>query len=157
MTPENAKEFGLINILNPAPACELSSDFFSLVDYFTPNETEAEYMTGIKISNLNDAKDAASILIAKGIKGCIITLGENGALYKSDDNQEIFYEPHKVDKVRASVAAGDAFTGILGASIASGISLDKSIKYAIVGSAISVTRYGAQESMPEFEEIIKVL
>ena len=155
---ELANEKGIPVILDPAPYRQnLNFDYYKMADIITPNETEAEYMTGIKISNLNDAKDAASILIAKGIKGCIITLGENGALYKSDDEQEIFYEPHKVDKVRASVAAGDAFTGILGASIASGISLDKSIKYAIVGSAISVTRYGAQESMPEYEEIIKAL
>ena len=54
-----AKEYGLINILNPAPACKLSSDFFKLIDYFTPNETEAEFFTGIKINNENDAKVSA--------------------------------------------------------------------------------------------------
>ena len=151
----NEKEIPVI--LDPAPYRKnLKMDYYKMADIITPNETEAEYMTGIKISNLNDAKNAASMLVSKGIKSCIITLGENGALYKSND-KEIFYEPHKIDKVRASVAAGDAFTGILGASIASGTSVDKSIKYAIVGSAISVTRYGAQESMPEYEEIISAL
>ena len=68
-----AKEFGLINILNPAPACKLSSDFFKLVDYFTPNEIEAEFYTGIKINNENDAKVSAKKLIEMGIKKVIIT------------------------------------------------------------------------------------
>ena len=63
-----AKENGLINILNPAPACELNNDFFKLVDYFTPNETEAEFYTGVKINNEKDAKDSAKKLIAMGIK-----------------------------------------------------------------------------------------
>ena len=73
-----AKEYGLINILNPAPACELSNDFFKLVDYFTPNETEAEFYTGVKIKDENDAKVSAKKLIEMGIKKVIITLGEKG-------------------------------------------------------------------------------
>ena len=76
-----AKEYGLINILNPAPACKLSSDFFKLIDYFTPNETEAEFYTGIRINNERDAKVSAKKLIDMGIKKVIITLGEKGLFY----------------------------------------------------------------------------
>ena len=65
---KKAKEENLINILNPAPACKLRNDFFKLVDYFTPNETEAEFYTGVKIDNEQDAKDSAKKLISMGIK-----------------------------------------------------------------------------------------
>ena len=68
-----AKKNGLINILNPAPACELSRDFFELVDYFTPYETEAEFYTSVKISDENDARKSATKLIKMGIKNvCLL-------------------------------------------------------------------------------------
>ena len=71
-----------------------------------------------------------------------------------NENEERYFEPYKIPKVRASVAAGDAFTGILGAFLASGAELFEAIENAIIGSAISVTRYGAQESMPFYDEIM---
>ena len=77
-----AKESGLINILNPAPACKLGEDFFKFIDYFTPNEMEAEFYTGIKINDKNDAKASAKKLIEMGIKKVIITLGEKGLVVK---------------------------------------------------------------------------
>jgi ribokinase len=83
-----ARENGLINILNPAPACELNDIFFKLIDYFTPNETEAEFYTGVKINNENDAKKSAKKLINMGIKNVIITLGEKGLFY-SNGNEEM--------------------------------------------------------------------
>ena len=104
-----AKEYGLINILNPAPACELSNDFFKLVDYFTPNETEAEFYTGVKINNENDAKVSAKKLIEMGIKKVIITLGEKGLLY-SDGKKEIYMKA-TADKAVDTTGAGDAFNG----------------------------------------------
>ena len=104
-----AKEFGLINILNPAPACKLSSDFFKLFDYFTPNETEAECYTGIKINNENDAKVSAKKLIEMGIKKVIITLGEKGLFY-SDGKEEIYLTATS-DKAVDTTGAGDAFNG----------------------------------------------
>ena len=84
-----AKEFGIINILNPAPACRLNNDFFKLIDYFTPNETEAEFYTGVKINDESDAKASAKKLINMGVKKVIITLGEKGLFY-SDGKEEIF-------------------------------------------------------------------
>ena len=104
-----AKKQGLINILNPAPACELSRDFFELVDYFTPNETEAEFYTSIKISDENDARKSANELIKMGIKNVIITLGEKGVFY-SNGKDEIYIKARKV-KAIDTTGAGDAFNG----------------------------------------------
>ena len=76
-----AKKNGCTTILNPAPACKLDKEFFSLADYFTPNEAEAEFYTGVKIKNENDAKESAKKLLALGLKKVIITLGEKGLFY----------------------------------------------------------------------------
>tara|TARA_B100001996_G_scaffold108843_1_gene82205 strand:- start:2596 stop:3537 length:942 start_codon:yes stop_codon:yes gene_type:complete len=151
---KSASENNIPVILDPAPYREnLKLDYYKMADFITPNETEAEYMTGIKIKNIDDARKSAKLLISKGIKNCIITLGENGALFMNL-NEEKYFEPHKIKEVKASVAAGDAFTGILGASLASGNELFTSIENAIVGSALSVTKFGAQESMPFYDEIL---
>tara|TARA_Y100000768_G_scaffold67183_1_gene46909 strand:- start:6226 stop:7167 length:942 start_codon:yes stop_codon:yes gene_type:complete len=151
---KTARENKIPIILDPAPFREnLKFDYYKMADFITPNETEAEYMTGIKIKSIDDAKKSCNLLISKGIKNCIITLGENGAFFMNE-NEERYFEPYEVPKVRASVAAGDAFTGILGAFLASGAELFESIENAIIGSAISVTRYGAQESMPFYDEIM---
>ena len=152
-----AKENNIPIILDPAPYRDnLDFDYYKMADFITPNEIESEYMTRIKIQNIEDAKKSANLLVAKGIKNCIITLGENGAYFKNE-NFENHFKPHKIQEVKASVAAGDAFSGILGAALASGEELNKSIDTAIVGSALSVTKYGAQESMPLYDEIINAL
>ena len=92
----------------------------------------------------------------QGIKSCVITLGENGAYFINEEKAK-HLPPFKIDKVKASVAAGDAFTGILGASISSGLDIFDSLEIAIIGSALSTTKNGAQESMPYYSEIIKEL
>ena len=150
-----AKKNNIKIILDPAPyKKELSMEYFSIADIITPNETEAEYMTGIKIKSIDDAKIAATKIIKNNINSCIITLGENGA-YLMTQNKEKYFPPHKIDKVEASVGAGDAFTGILGASLSKSIDFEESIQLAIIGSALSTTKKGAQESMPSYDEIIK--
>tara|TARA_B110000438_G_scaffold59359_1_gene59506 strand:- start:4846 stop:5784 length:939 start_codon:yes stop_codon:yes gene_type:complete len=152
-----AKNNNIKIILDPAPyKKELSMEYFSIADIITPNETEAEYMTGIKIKSIDDAKVAATKIIKKNINSCIITLGENGA-YLMTQNKEKYFPPHKIDKVEASVGAGDAFTGILGASLSINIDLEESIQLAIIGSALSTTKSGAQDSMPLYDDIIKFL
>jgi len=144
-----AKENGLINILNPAPACELNNDFFSLVDYFTPNETEAEFYTGVKINNENDAKNSAKELLNMGIKKVIITLGEKGLFY-SDGKEEIYIKASPV-KAIDTTGAGDAFNGAL----AFGLSQDKVIKECLElankVAGMSTTKLGAGDAMP-FED-----
>ena len=106
---KTAKENGCLTILNPAPASEISKEFYNNIDFFTPNETEAEFYTGIKITNEKEAKQAADKLINLGIKKIIITLGEKGLFY-SDGKEEIYLKATSV-KAIDTTGAGDAFNG----------------------------------------------
>ena len=146
-----AKEYGLINILNPAPACELSNDFFKLVDYFTPNETEAEFYTGVKIKNENDAKVSAKKLIEMGIKKVIITLGEKGLLY-SDGNEEIYMKA-TADKAVDTTGAGDAFNGGFSFALLKGKKIKECLEIANKVAGASTTKLGAGDSMPILKDI----
>ncbi len=146
-----AKEYGLINILNPAPACKLSDDFFKLIDYFTPNETEAEFYTGIKIKNENDAKVSAKKLIEMGIKKVIITLGEKGLFY-SDGKEEIFIEASS-DKAVDTTGAGDAFNGGFSFALLKGKKIKECLEIANKVAGASTTKLGAGDSMPVLKDI----
>ena len=146
-----AKEHGLINILNPAPACKLSNDFFKLVDYFTPNETEAEFFTGIKIRNENDAKVSAKKLIEIGIKKVIITLGEKGLFY-SDGKEEIYMKATP-DIAVDTTGAGDAFNGGLAFSLSKERPIRECLELANTVAGISTTKLGAGDTMPYISDI----
>ena len=146
-----AKEHGLINILNPAPACKLSNDFFKLVDYFTPNETEAEFFTGIKIRNENDAKVSAKKLIEMGIKKVIITLGEKGLFY-SDGKEEIYMKATP-DIAVDTTGAGDAFNGGLAFSLFKERPIRECLELANKVAGISTTKLGAGDAMPYISDI----
>ena len=146
-----AKKYGLINILNPAPACELSNDFFKLVDYFTPNETEAEFYTGVKINNENDAKVSAKKLIEMGIKKVIITLGEKGLLY-SDGKEEIYIKA-TADKAVDTTGAGDAFNGGFSFALLKGKKIKECLEIANKVAGLSTTKLGAGDSMPILKDI----
>ena len=146
-----AKEFGLINILNPAPASKLSSDFFKLVDYFTPNEIEAEFYTGIKINNENDAKVSAKKLIEMGIKKVIVTLGEKGLFY-SDGKEEIYLTATS-DKAVDTTGAGDAFNGGFSFALLKGKKIKECLEIANKVAGFSTTRLGAGDSMPTLKDI----
>ena len=149
---KKAKESGLINILNPAPACKLDKEFFSLADYFTPNEAEAEFYTGVKINNENDAKESAKKLLELGLKKVIITLGEKGLFY-SDGKEEIYIKALPFKKVEDTTGAGDAFNG----GLAFGLSKEKSIKECLElankVAGISTTKLGAGDAMPFIKDI----
>ena len=146
-----AKEYGLINILNPAPACKLSSDFFNLIDYFTPNETEAEFYTGIKINNENDAKVCAKKLTDMGIKKVIITLGEKGLFY-SDGKEEIYLKA-SADKALDTTGAGDAFNGGFAFALLKGKKIKECLEIANKVAGFSTTKLGAGDSMPTLKDI----
>ena len=146
-----AKEYGLINILNPAPACKISNDFFKLVDYFTPNETEAEFYTGVKINNENDAKVSAKKLIDMVIKKVIITLGEKG-LYYSDGKEEIYMKATP-DKAVDTTGAGDAFNGGFSFALLKGKKIKECLEIANKVAGFSTTRLGAGDSMPTLKDI----
>ena len=146
-----AKENGLINILNPAPSIKLSNDFFGLVDYFTPNEIEAEFYTGIKIDNIKDAKESAYKLINLGIKNVIITLGEKG-LFFTDGKQEIYIKASQVKAVDTT-GAGDAFNGGFSFALLKGKKINECLEFANKVAGLSTTKLGAGDSMPNYEDI----
>jgi len=146
-----AKEHRLINILNPAPACKLNNDFFKLVDYFTPNETEAEFYTGVKINNEKDAKVSAKKLIEMGIKKVIITLGEKGLFY-SDGKEEIYLKA-TADKAIDTTGAGDAFNGGFSFALLKGKKIKECLEIANKVAGFSTTKLGAGDSMPTFKDI----
>ncbi len=146
-----AKEYGLINILNPAPACKLTSDFFNLVDYFTPNETEAEFYTGVKIKDERDAKNSAKKLLDMGIKKVIITLGEKGLFYS--DGQEEIYLKASSDKAIDTTGAGDAFNGGFSFALLKGKKIRECLEIANKVAGYSTTKLGAGDSMPTLTDI----
>ncbi|MBR3929140.1 MAG: ribokinase [Clostridia bacterium] len=137
-------------ILNPAPAKPLPDDLFKLVSIFTPNETEAEFYTGVEIHTEEDADCAASILLQKGVQTAIITLGKKGVFYKTQTESGIIHAP----KVKAvdTTGAGDAFNGALASRLASGEKLKDAMKFACAFASLSVTKKGAADSMPTREE-----
>ena len=148
---ELARKYSKPFILNPAPYRSLSNELLSMVDYITPNETEAGYLTGIEITSVEDAKRAAKELLIKGIKNVIITLGKNGAYY-TDGQREIHVPGIKVNAVETT-GAGDAFNGGFATALGEGMDIETALKFANCTAAISVTRLGAAESMPTRAEI----
>ncbi len=146
-----AKENGCLTILNPAPASEISEEFYKHIDYFTPNETEAEFYTNIKITNEKEAKQAADKLINLGIKKIIITLGEKGLFY-SDGKEEIYMNASSV-KAIDTTGAGDAFNGGLAFGLSKKKSIRECLKLANNVAGLSTTRLGAGDSMPFIKDL----
>ena len=147
-----AKENGCITILNPAPASEINKEFYKNVDFFTPNETEAEFYTGIKITNEKEAKQAAEKLINFGIKKVVITLGEKGLFYY-DGKQEIYLKAFPV-KAIDTTGAGDAFNGGLAFGISKNKKIKECLELANKVAGISTTKLGAGDSMPLLKDVI---
>ena len=146
-----AKENGCVTILNPAPASEISKEFYNNIDFFTPNETEAEFYTGIKITNNQEAKQAADKLLNLGIKKVIITLGEKGLFY-SDGKEEIYLKASDV-KAIDTTGAGDAFNGGLAFGLSKGKSIKECLELANKVAGISTTKLGAGDAMPFTEDL----
>jgi ribokinase len=142
---------GVTVILNPAPAQPLPESLLGIVSIITPNETEAEMLTGISIHNLSSAKEAAQALRKKGVQTIVITLGAEGVL--------IYHESEftKIDAVPVvaidTTAAGDVFNGALAVGLAAGKSIEEAARYACLAASISVTRMGAQASAPTKKEL----
>ena len=138
-------------ILNPAPAQSLPATLFPHIFLITPNETEAEILTGIHVTDVSTAEKAAQKLHQLGVTNVVITLGSKGAyLYTNDQGQLI-----PVTRVTAvdSTAAGDCFNGALAVALAEGTSLPEAVTFACKAASISVTRMGAQASMPRRNEL----
>jgi len=146
-----AKQHNKKLILNPAPACILTDDLLSKISIITPNEKEASMLSGIEITNIETAKQAAQVLSGKGIAIVIITLGEEGALLY-ENNEFNLIPTNKVNAVDTT-AAGDVFNGALAVAISEQKNIKDAVRFANIAASISVTRLGAQASAPYREEI----
>ena len=146
-----AASLGIPFILDPAPAADLPDELLRNVSIIKPNEIEAAMITGIEVTDQDSAAQATKALRAKGIDIAIVTLGKAGVVI--NDRGQISHCPAcKVGAVDTT-AAGDAFTGGLVHMLAQGHSLDQACRFASKVSALSVTKYGAQASMPSLQEV----
>jgi ribokinase len=143
---EIAAARGVKVILNPAPAQALSDKLLKRLYIITPNRTEAELLSGVKVTDLASARKAADIIADKGVDTVIITLGATGALIRESDR----YHEVTAEKVTAvdTTAAGDTFCGALCTGISEGMPIMDAVRFACKASAITVTRMGAQASIP---------
>ncbi|MFJ3522930.1 ribokinase [Pseudomonas sp. NPDC090203] len=145
-------ELGKTVILNPAPATgPLPEQWYGWVDYLIPNESEATALTGLPVDSPASAESAAKTLLASGVGKVVVTLGEQGALFASQERVEHFPAPRV--KPVDTTAAGDTFVGGFAAALADGKSEAEAIRFGQIAAALSVTRSGAQPSIPTFAEV----
>lgn len=148
---EKAHEVGTRVVLNPAPAMPLPDELLRKVYLITPNRTESETLTGIAVHTPQDASLAADALLAKGVGNVIVTLGGEGALIKTSTGEQLI-PACKVTPVDTT-AAGDVFNGALLVALSEGRSLSDAVHFAARSASVSVTRMGAQTSIPWRREI----
>ncbi|SJZ55830.1 ribokinase [Garciella nitratireducens] len=146
-----AKQERKITILNPAPAAELDKDILKYVDILTPNETELEYLSGHKTDTFKNVEIAGKTLLNQGIKKLVVTLGEKGCLYICE-NKTKYFPAYKVKTVDTT-AAGDGFNAALAVSLSKGETIEEAIKFATKVAAMTVTKEGAQISLPLKKEV----
>jgi ribokinase len=152
---EIAFKAGVRVVLNPAPARPLPDELLRCVSVLTPNETEAELLTGLKVDRDAAAAEAADKLLARGVQTVILTLGARGAFVATNEGKQLV-SGFKM-KVVDTTAAGDIFNGALAVALAEGKPVDEAVRFANAAAAISVTRMGAQPSAPKRREIERLL
>ena len=152
---KQAAKWDLPVILNPAPAQPLPASLLQHVSILTPNESEAELLTGIKVTNPASARRSAQILHERGVETVIITLGARGAFVSNVTTHELV--PGFKVKALDSTAAGDVFNGALAVALAERQGLLPAVRFANAAAAISVTQVGAQPSIPRRKEIERLL
>jgi ribokinase len=152
---EIARKHGVITVFNPAPAVPVDTSMLALCDYVTPNETEAEGLTGLKVTTLDEARLAADKILVMGAKCAVITLGERGVLLH-DRAQSALVPAFKM-KVVETTGAGDAFNGGFAVALAEGCSPLEAARFGNAVAGLSVTRPGTAPSMPGRKEIDALL
>ncbi len=151
-----ARAAGVTTILNPAPAAALDDAMLALCDYITPNETEAETLTGLPVTTLAEAERAADALMARGVGAVIVTLGGNGALYR-DRSRSVHVPVISAGPVVETTGAGDAFNGGFAVALSEGCDVIEAVRFGCATAGISVTRAGAAVAMPSRAEIDALL
>ena len=146
-----AHEAGVYVILNPAPACKLPNELFQYISLITPNQTETELMTGVKLINEQSFITAVENFNRMGVKDVIITLGSKGSLVCYDGKNE-FVPAIKVDAVDAT-AAGDTFCGAVCVALSQGKNLKEAAVFATKAASLTVQKMGAQDSIPSITDI----
>lgn len=146
-----AKELNKYTILNPAPAVKLDDEIIKNVDLLTPNETELEIISGVSIETEEDIQKAAQIMIEKGVKELIVTLGSKGSLYINKE-KSMFKKAYKVEAVDTT-AAGDSYTGALAVALSQDKNIEDAMDFASKVGALSVLKEGAQSSLPTLEYV----
>jgi len=146
-----ASSKGIKFILNPAPAAKLTDDLLKKISIITPNQKEAEMLTGIKVADMSSARQAADLLHNKGIETAIITMGKAGAFVWHENNYSMI--PGHTVNVVDTTAAGDVFNGALVVALCERKTMEEAVRFACKAAAISVTRLGAQASAPYREEV----
>ena len=148
-----AKENGCTTILNPAPARNLPEDCFKNIDFFTPNETEASFFINQSIESEKDCQIAAEVLLDKGVKNILITLGDKGCFFKNQEEEFLLPVKKLSVPVVDTTGAGDAFNGAFSVALSKNKNYKEAIEFANLVAGISVTREGAANSMPTIDEI----
>lgn len=147
-----AKKAGVPVILDPAPMQDINGDILTSVDVLTPNEIEASALTGIDIHDLMDVRDAAKIILNKGVNKVVITLGEKG-VYACTGDEDLFLPAVDYAPVMDTTGAGDAFSGALATALTEGMNFFTAVKFSNVAASLSTSRCGASQSMAYREEI----
>jgi ribokinase len=154
-TLEEARRRGAVTVLNPAPVREGLVDLWRFVDYLTPNEGEAERLTGIAVRDLRSAAAAGHALRKRGVGTVIVTLGAAGALACTGegDGERVMRAPAHAVTVVDTTAAGDAFNGALAVALGGTSRLEDALRFANAAAALACTRRGAQPSLPTRAEV----
>ena len=150
-----AHKHGVKVLLNPAPGRKLSDELLLKVSILTPNETECEIITGHEIRSIEAAKRGVDFLNQKGINQVIVTLGGKGVVYNS--SKGIVHKEVPSVKVVDTTAAGDSFTGAVALALSQGKTIDEAVDFGNVVGTLTVTKKGAQTSLPSIEEVQKFL
>lgn len=146
-----AQERDVVTMLDPAPASDIPHDAFRHVDIITPNQTEAEYHTGIRVDDVPSAKAAAEVLLHKGVGTAIVKLAEQG-VYWASRNASGYVPAYEIEVVD-TISAGDAFSGALAVTLGEGRSMEEAIRYGAAAGALAVTKRGVQTAMPSRAEV----
>lgn len=146
-----ARRNGVKVLLNPAPAYSLDDDLLSMVDIITPNESECAIIAGFDVNSIEDAKKGIAYFMQKGISQAVVTLGSRGVVYNSGD--KIVHKAVPDVKVVDTTAAGDSFSGALAVALTNGMPIDETIDFANTVGTLTVTKRGAQTSLPTLSEV----